>query len=79
MIPSKPVKTRKHRSPPKNPAIGDMRWFVELTGWDEFKGSRLCRKKLVPGSYNAQMGIRGSRWFFRKTITEAWFKNLITQ
>jgi hypothetical protein len=76
---SKRARARKRRPPPKNPAIGDMAWFTELTGWDQFKGSRLCRKKLVPGSFNAQAGVRGSRWFFRKQITEAWFRNLITQ
>jgi hypothetical protein len=74
-----PVKVRKRRPPPKNPLIGDMAWFTGLTGWDEFKGSRLCRKKLVPGSFNAQPGTRGSRWLFKRQITEAWFRNLITQ
>jgi hypothetical protein len=59
--------------------MGDIWWCVELTGWDQFKISRLCRKKLIPGSFNAQAGTRGSRWLFKKQITEAWFKNLVTQ
>jgi hypothetical protein len=56
-----------------------MFWFTQLTGFDEFKGSRLCRKKLVPGSFNAMAGTRGSRWLFKKAITEAWFRNLVTK
>jgi hypothetical protein len=73
-----PVRVRNRRPPPKNPNIGDMAWFTELTGWDEFKGSRLCRKKQVPGAYNPMAGTRGSRWLFKKQTTEAWFNNLIT-
>jgi len=75
----RPSKAHNRRPPPKNPAIGDMWWFCDLTGYDQFKSARLCRKKLVPGSYNAQAGVRGSRWLFRKATTEAWFRNLVTR
>jgi hypothetical protein len=59
--------------------IGDMRWFCALTGWSKFKGARLCRLQLVPGAYNPQKGVRGSKWSFRKAITQAWFENLVTR
>jgi len=54
-----------------------MHWFCEMTGWSTYKSSRLCRLKLVPGAYNSQVGVRGSKWWFRKDITTAWFQNLI--
>jgi hypothetical protein len=56
-----------------------MAWFCGLTGWSPFKSARLCRMQLVPGAYNPQKGVRGSKWWFRKDITTAWFENLIVR
>jgi hypothetical protein len=54
-----------------------MYWFCGLTGWSKFKSARLCRLNLVKGAFNAQPGVRGSKWYFRKDLTSAWFENLI--
>jgi len=57
---------------------GDMKWFCELTGLENFQAARYCRKKLVPGAFIPQTGTRGSKWYFRKELTRAWWDKVVT-
>lgn len=57
--------------------IGDVAWMVSITGWSHDKISRLCRLRVIKGSFKAIPG-KGSTWHFHKGKTLAWLKNLGT-
>jgi hypothetical protein len=56
--------------------IGDIEWLRGVTGWSAFKISRLCRIKAIRGAFQAQPGVRGSMWQFRKAKTLEWLEGL---
>jgi hypothetical protein len=60
---------------PESP-FGDWRWLRSKTGWDRSKIARLARVGAIPGSIQAQQGVRGSPWIFRKTKVLAWLKKI---
>jgi hypothetical protein len=55
---------------------GDMGWAMGLTGWSHDKISRLCRRGVIPGAFQAEPGVKGSMWTFRKTEFLNWFNDL---
>jgi hypothetical protein len=59
--------------------IGDINWMQEESGWSPDKISRLCRLKVIPGAFQAQPGVQGSAWNFRKSKTLPWLRNLETR
>jgi hypothetical protein len=56
--------------------IGDMAWFQQESGFGHDKSCRLARLGLVPGAFQTQRGIRGSKRHFRKAKTLAWLAGL---
>jgi hypothetical protein len=56
--------------------VGDTAWMKIQTSWSHDKIARLCRLKRVPGAFQAQKGVRGSMWYFRKARTLAWLESL---
>jgi hypothetical protein len=60
----------------EEPIFGDMKWLVGLTGWTHDKIARLARRRLIPGAFKAQPGLRGDHWTFRKTKVLAWLNGL---
>ena len=56
--------------------IGDTKWLSEKTGWAPDKIARLCRRKAIPGSFQAVPGARGACWSFRKAKVIAWLESL---
>jgi hypothetical protein len=56
--------------------VGDMRWFVDVSGFGHDKSARLCRLGLISGAFQAQSRTRGSKWHFRKARTLKWLASL---
>jgi hypothetical protein len=61
---------------PRESGIGDTAWLMSKTGWNHDKVARLCRLKRVPGAFQAQRGIKGSMWHFRKAKTLEWLESI---
>ena len=59
--------------------VGDMAWMVRESGWTIFKIARLGRLKLIPGAFQAQPGVQGSAWNFRRAKTLRWLRSLETK
>ena len=59
--------------------VGDTAWLMSKTGWTHDKVARLCRLKRIKGAFQAQPGIKGSLWCFRKARTLVWLESLETK
>jgi len=63
---------------PEMTDVGDRIWLMNVTGWSHDKIARLCRQRIIKGSFQIRPGIRGSAWYFRKSKTLAWLRDLET-
>jgi hypothetical protein len=56
--------------------IGDTPWMMSVSGWTKQKIWRLAREGIIKGAFQAQAGIQGSAWNFRKEKTLRWLRSL---
>jgi hypothetical protein len=66
----------KEESLLKESGVGDMSWFMSVSGFSHDKAARLCRIGQVSGAFKAQPGKKGAMWHFRKAKTLAWLQSL---
>jgi hypothetical protein len=58
--------------------FGNIDWLMRESGWTADKISRLSRLGLIPGARQAQPGVQGSPWSYRKARTLRWLRSLET-
>ena len=56
--------------------FGDINWLNRESGYTNDKIARLARLGLIPGARQAQPGVQGSPWSFRKAKTLRWLREL---
>jgi hypothetical protein len=58
--------------------FGNIDWLTRESGWTQDKVARLSRLGLIPGARQAQPGVQGSPWSYRKARTLRWLRSLET-